>query len=804
MRVSYCTYFDRNYLIKGMAMIQSLIAHDHEENPIFVVCLDELTQVLLSELNYPRVTLIPLHAIEYHDMSLIEAKNNRSLVEYYWTLTPSIILWIFNHYPDSDNLIYLDADLYFYSSPKPIFDHFTHHHVLIHEHRFSDHLLQLEEHGKYNVGLLGFRRSFESLTVLKSWRNQCNAWCYRRIEDGKFGDQLYLNDWPQTFNGIYVIQDIGAGVAPWNHDQYDFDILADGQIVINQIPIIFYHFHSLTFCTPELIIPVNLSYSLREDILRLCFIPYITKLYQNYVTLQNILPDFPFGLFDDQILTQRHTFIARKNLESEIANWSIPQIKHILSLDNGWVCFGSHQFIHLSKSKLLNLLLKLSYQFLNSNQLDDAQSSCLRLIDIDNECSDAYYILAMIYWRKQNSEQAKLYVKKALTINSDHSDANTLIAHIQSITTLNHNGEDLFQKGKFEQAEALFNEIIRLDSQFGTAYNNLAIIAWKAQDPDKAITYLLKSIDCDPNNSLPVKNLFAIYRKQGLITKARDTCLKFLIQYPNHTEVIQAWSSLKDSEQSKKIIDFLPAQPSNYSVSILISVYSAAEFIQECIENLMAQTIWPELHLIFIDAASPDNEKMIINSYQTKYDNITYIRTKDRIGIYPAWNIGIKHALGKYIMPMSTNDKLNNNACEVLSTELDKNSKIMLVYGNTMLTHYPHETFDNNSVFRICQWPDYSFEDHLHRCLIGPHPMWRKSIHQEIGYFDERYVADGDQEFFLRIGEAYPIKHIEKITGLQWSNPDSESLSGRGDTPFLEYKYIQSIFKNKYNYQRLS
>ena len=89
MKKYYCTYFDRNYLIKAIALIESLA--DHEKNPfeLYIVCLDEFTRILLDKLNYPFVNLIPFHEIESKDQGLIQARKNRSLVEYYWTLTPN-------------------------------------------------------------------------------------------------------------------------------------------------------------------------------------------------------------------------------------------------------------------------------------------------------------------------------------------------------------------------------------------------------------------------------------------------------------------------------------------------------------------------------------------------------------------------------------------------------------------------------------------------------------------------------------------------------------------------------------------
>jgi len=99
MKRYYCTYFDRNYLVKAMALIESLAKNEKKPFELFVVCLDELTRILLKRLNYPFVHLIPLHDIEYKDQELIQARENRLLIEYYWILTPSIIYKILERNP---------------------------------------------------------------------------------------------------------------------------------------------------------------------------------------------------------------------------------------------------------------------------------------------------------------------------------------------------------------------------------------------------------------------------------------------------------------------------------------------------------------------------------------------------------------------------------------------------------------------------------------------------------------------------------------------------------------------------------
>ncbi len=299
MKRYYCTYFDRNYLVKGLALIESLNKHEKNNFNLFVICLDEITHVILKKLNLSNVFLLSLHEIEQRDFPLLATKQNRSLVEYYFTVTPTIILYILTHNPEIDVLTYVDADLFFYSSPDPILEELGNNSVLIHEHRFPATRRHLEIFGKYNVGLLCFRNDPNGIKVLNWWRAKCIEWCYNYAsEDGKFADQAYLNDWTTRFNGIKVLENIGAGVAPWNHEQYGYGVNDVGNILVNGSPLIFYHFHSLAFVTPDVIIPARYceDYPLTLEILHLCFIPYVNTLHRQIANFEKSLAGVHFWL----------------------------------------------------------------------------------------------------------------------------------------------------------------------------------------------------------------------------------------------------------------------------------------------------------------------------------------------------------------------------------------------------------------------------------------------------------------------------------------------------------------------------
>jgi hypothetical protein len=272
----YCTYFDINFLSRGLVLLESLKQHECDFI-LYALCLDDETYAVVRRLRDPQFIPITLSEIETADPRLPVARANRSRIEYYFTLSPFLPLHLLRDHPDIPLITYVDADCCFYSSPQPVFDELADKSVLIVEHRYPSHEQYKSQYGRYNVGLLTFRNDQDGHSCLERWAGQCAAWCYDRLEEGKFADQKYLDEWPNVCRCVHVLQHKGVNLAPWNAANFKLSRRA-GTLWVDEYPLIMYHFHGLRFVAPGKFCPTLDAAGLGPEHIQFLYMPYAQAL----------------------------------------------------------------------------------------------------------------------------------------------------------------------------------------------------------------------------------------------------------------------------------------------------------------------------------------------------------------------------------------------------------------------------------------------------------------------------------------------------------------------------------------------
>ena len=295
MLYEFCTLFDKNYLNRGLSLYESLLKHC-DSFRLWILCMDDETYGILEKMNLAKAKLVKIK--DFEDENMLAAKANRDRGEYCWTCASNFTFYILKNNPEIPMLAYLDSDLFFYSSPNPIYQEFGQNSIMIIPHRFPPHKQkQAEKNGIYNVGMLIFRNDENGFACLDWWRKQCLEWCYRVPKPGKLGDQKYLDDFSRLFKNVHILQHKGANLAPWNIKNYAISH-NNGKTFVDNDTLIFYHFFSdFKIYSPSAWLPAvpPSHYSKKSTARTYIYLPYIITMNESLKKIKKFCPGFKGG-----------------------------------------------------------------------------------------------------------------------------------------------------------------------------------------------------------------------------------------------------------------------------------------------------------------------------------------------------------------------------------------------------------------------------------------------------------------------------------------------------------------------------
>lgn len=256
----------------------------------------------------------------------------------------------------------------------------------------------------------------------------------------------------------------------------------------------------------------------------------------------------------------------------------------------------------------------------------------------------------------------------------------------------------------------------------------------------------------------------------------------------------EEWEVLPDPKQRQLRHDvlgpdsmFAMEKSGDCIVSILTSLYKGGDYIRSFLENITSQTIFRDhCELIIIDACSPQNEGKVIKEFQRDFPNIVYKRCDTRIGIYEAWNIAARLARGRYCTNANLDDCRRSDSLEIQAAILDSLPFVDVAYQEVLYSFEGQIPFEEIEAHDLrTALPVVSHYNLME--FNSPHnaPMWRKSLHDDVGDFDQMLKSAGDYDFWMRClikGKTFYKSNAAHVG--YYVNP--EGLSTRTDTRGVE------------------
>jgi hypothetical protein len=230
MSKNFCTYFDKNYLSKFLVLKDSIDKFNSQYN-FFILALDDFILDFFKKKKIKNIQLISLKDLEQEYKDLIIAKNNRDLIEYYFTLSPFLPRYIFKKFK-CNYISYVDSDFFFFKDPVKLF---------LQNECSSITLIKqdsLPKYGIFNMGLIFYNFNFsETLEIINTWAEQCLNSCNDIPDTNKnlYADQKYLDQWTVKLKNIKILYPEYSVLSPWDSN-YSIESNIDN--------IFAFHFHA--------------------------------------------------------------------------------------------------------------------------------------------------------------------------------------------------------------------------------------------------------------------------------------------------------------------------------------------------------------------------------------------------------------------------------------------------------------------------------------------------------------------------------------------------------------------------------
>jgi len=233
---SFCTLFDKNYLYQGVALYNSL-KQVAGEFRLYALCMDQIAYNLLLKTQFENLVPINLDDLINSEISIVRAHTTHG--QFCWVCQPLICRFILDKF-DVDMVTYLEADSLFYSSPEALFEELWQHSVSVVPHNFSPGFDNVATSGRFCVQFNAFKNNLQAREVLDYWKACCFK--YNKNNPLVYPGQTFLDDWPERFDCVKILQHPGAGVAPWNIQHVKFEMVSSVPH-FDGVPVVFYHYH---------------------------------------------------------------------------------------------------------------------------------------------------------------------------------------------------------------------------------------------------------------------------------------------------------------------------------------------------------------------------------------------------------------------------------------------------------------------------------------------------------------------------------------------------------------------------------
>jgi glycosyltransferase involved in cell wall biosynthesis len=190
-------------------------------------------------------------------------------------------------------------------------------------------------------------------------------------------------------------------------------------------------------------------------------------------------------------------------------------------------------------------------------------------------------------------------------------------------------------------------------------------------------------------------------------------------------------------------------------VTIVTPSYNQAEFLEQAILLVLEQD-YPDVEYVVVDGGSTDGSVEIIRRYE---DRLAWWTSGPDGGQVDAINRGFARSTGEFMGFLNSDDALLHGAISTLAGELERDSKLVLVYGDGFITDERMERRENA---RSKEWDPARMVHGSTNRIVQPATLWRRSAWELVGPLNDSSSYYFDFELWVRLAGVGPAKHVSE------------------------------------------
>lgn len=229
----------------------------------------------------------------------------------------------------------------------------------------------------------------------------------------------------------------------------------------------------------------------------------------------------------------------------------------------------------------------------------------------------------------------------------------------------------------------------------------------------------------------------------------------------------------------------------NILVSTITPCYKGENYLEKFLCELPLQTYFEHMEVVLDHNEPTDKELALVKAFQKAYPNkIKHIIVNPVEPIGTSMNRCIQEASGKYVCIWNIDDLRTPNSIESQAKFLDENLEYDVVHGNfTIVNQFGSQQGNNIDHTWTLQQPN----ELTRGMMLGPFFMWRKSLCDKAGYFDEQLKTGADFDLAIRLASFAKIGMTKEMLGYYLDEGKGASTNGSEKQPIertvIELRY---------------